>query len=282
MNNKSALTNLLAISRPKFYSYLFGPFIVGLAAATTTQQQLFSWDVLLLLFFFIFPANLFLYGVNDLFDHDTDQFNQKKRGPEHLLKRSEHSVLVYSLLAVVLFSAVIYFFVSPTVRFLLLIFMFLSTFYSAPPIRFKSRPILDAYSNVLYIFPGLIGYALLTGEMPSFSILIACWAWAVGMHAFSAIPDILPDAKAGITTTAVLMGEKAALCFVGVHWLVFSILITNMLGNWGVVTFIYPGLIIWLLINPQIAINKIYWWFPVVNTIIGFIGFWYFFLPVLL
>lgn len=281
MLSYAQLSNILKISRPRFYSYLFGPFIVGAAAGISSIQQLYSPLFIGLLLFFIFPANLFLYGINDYFDNDTDQFNQKKKSQEHLLQQKERKILLLLLIIAAGMALAFCFWLPSTSRFLLLLFLFLSTFYSAPPIRFKARPFLDAYSNVLYILPGLIGYQVMTDTIASLITLVAAWAWAVGMHTFSAIPDIIPDKKAGITTTAVLLGTTKALWFVGIHWSIFAAILMYTLGNWGVIGLVYPTLIGWIMINKTISINNVYWWFPLINTIVGFFAFWYFLFPIL-
>jgi len=45
------------------------------------------------------------------------------------------------------------------------------------------------------------------GRTPPIAALAGAWLWAMGMHTFSAIPDIEPDRAAGIRTTATLLGE---------------------------------------------------------------------------
>jgi 4-hydroxybenzoate polyprenyltransferase len=39
-------------------------------------------------------------------------------------------------------------------------------------------------------------------------LIIACIVWNMSMHAYSAIPDIEVDKKAGISTVATLYGAK--------------------------------------------------------------------------
>lgn len=273
---------LIAISRPRFYSYLFGPFIVGLAAGAASLQQLQSPLLLLLLFFFVFPANLFLYGINDLFDGDTDQFNPKKKKHEHLLRASEHQLLRKVLAAIIVFTLILSYFLPLVAAGLFLLFLLLGAFYSAPPFRFKARPFFDAYSNILYVLPGFLGYYLVTNQLPSIPVVIACWSWAVGMHVFSAVPDIAPDKKAGITTTAVLLGKEKSLLFIGLHWTIFSIICLQFIGLWGVMSLIYPAIIVHILFNKSVSLQRVYWWFPYINTAFGFLAFWYFFLPLLI
>ena len=75
------------------------------------------------------------------------------------------------------------------------IFLFLSYFYSAKPIRFKDKPFLDFSSNYLYVMPGIFGFYLVSGSMPALIILVGAYMHISAMHIFSAIPDIEFDKK---------------------------------------------------------------------------------------
>ena len=142
MLTKAQLSNLFKISRPRFYSYLFGPFVVGAAAAIQDLQELNTPIFYLLLLYFLFPANLFLYGINDIFDRDTDQLNQKKGSKEHLLQQKELSLLRVLVISIFVGTLILTYVLPITPAILLLLFLLLSTFYSAKPIRFKARPVV--------------------------------------------------------------------------------------------------------------------------------------------
>jgi len=69
---------LLRLSRPRFWLYLAGPVVVGVAYAARTPAELFAPIAVALFAYFLVPANVFLYGVNDVFDADIDVETQKK------------------------------------------------------------------------------------------------------------------------------------------------------------------------------------------------------------
>ena len=46
--------------------------VVGVAYAATTRWELFAPLAVALFAYFLLPANVFLYGVNDVFDADID------------------------------------------------------------------------------------------------------------------------------------------------------------------------------------------------------------------
>lgn len=272
----TVIRKLIKISRPRFYSYLFGTFLLGAAAGADQPGDFLEPWFWALLLFFVVPANLFLYGINDLFDADTDQFNTKKGSKEHLLHQKEESLLKFALISISILTALMALQMTLLSVALIALFMILASSYSAPPVRFKSRPFLDSYSNVLYIIPGLLGYALFTFSLPPVSVIILGWAWAAAMHAYSAIPDIAADERAGVRTIATALGAEKTLWFVIGHWSIFALLVSWLLPMpWGLIGWIYPALGLYTLKNVR-RIDNLYWLFPAITTTVGFLGFWYF------
>jgi len=74
----STLVRLLRLSRPRFWLYLAGPVLVGLSFGADAIADLAAPLSLALVAYFLLPANVFLYGVNDVFDADVDRENPKK------------------------------------------------------------------------------------------------------------------------------------------------------------------------------------------------------------
>ncbi|HEX6279355.1 MAG TPA: hypothetical protein VFZ49_05000, partial [Pyrinomonadaceae bacterium] len=81
---------ILQVSRPRFWLYAFGPYLVGLAAAIATREDLVRLDAFLFGLYFLFPANLLIYGINDIFDWETDRLNPKKSEYEMLVGPESH------------------------------------------------------------------------------------------------------------------------------------------------------------------------------------------------
>ena len=74
----SIIQFLLKVSRPRFWLYVFGPYIVGLAAGAATRDDFVRIENLVFGLYFLLPANLLIYGINDIFDFETDRLNPKK------------------------------------------------------------------------------------------------------------------------------------------------------------------------------------------------------------
>jgi 4-hydroxybenzoate polyprenyltransferase len=268
-------TTLIPISRPRFWLYLAGPFMLGYAAGVPPPRDLRSLGFWLPFLYFLLPANLLLYGLNDLFDADTDALSRKKDNYEHRLIRAERRTLITALIGVSVLT-ISFFAALPTISWLTFtFFLLLCVLYSVPPIRFKTRAFLDSYSNALYILPGVIGYQLTAGRWPPTPIVLAALCWTAGMHAFSAIPDIEPDRRAGIHTVAVTLGESWALLFVAANWAFGAVLTFARFGLPGTVALIYPLIPLVLLANRRWSVARAYRWFPLLNTLIGFLAFVY-------
>jgi len=91
----------------------------------------------------------------------------------------------------------------------------------------------------------------------------------MGMHTFSAIPDIEPDRETGIRTTRdgarrashlrvlrrVLGCESAAA---------FGALDVRL----GALMLVYPALVV-AIATASVAVDRAYWWFPAINTVVG-------------
>lgn len=265
---------LIQISRPRFWFYLAGPLLIGFISATPGYHYFFSTQFLFSFLYFLLPANIFIYGVNDLFDQDTDSLNQKKTTHEHRFAYNERTLLITAVLISLVLGG-IYFFYLKTVlaQLILLLFFLISTAYSAPPIRFKMRPFWDSFSNVLYILPGILVYTEITTTLPPLFIVCSGWLWCSAMHLFSAIPDIIPDKKAGLRTSAVILGEEKSIKLCLLLWMVSACTILYILPQKiSAILFIYPILML-MLIQKKIDIASFYWWFPWINTVVGMIGF---------
>ncbi len=271
----------IRISRPRFWIYLFGPYLVGVAAAIAVPADLLRQDVLLFALYFLFPANLLVYGINDIYDYATDRLNPKKAGYETLVSPENRAPLVLTIFTLNLPFAILAFFLHPLATAVLGAFLFFSIFYSAPPIRAKAKPLLDSAFNLLYILPAIFAYQLLTGVLAPLHVFIAGWLWTMAMHAFSAVPDIAADREAGISTVATLFGRRGTILFCSALYICAA---TLALPGLGLLAAVLGGCYLIMMIisffqTDEISVFSVYRWFPLVNAASGFAIFWYVFLP---
>jgi 4-hydroxybenzoate polyprenyltransferase len=260
------LRYLLVLSRPRFWLYLAGPVVVGVAYGAATVPALFSLPAVALFAYFLVPANVFLYGVNDAFDRDVDEANPKKNAKEARYRggRAVDTVVLASGVLLVPVALVIPAVAAPW----LAAWVVLAVEYSAPPFRFKTTPFLDSLSNGLYVLPGAAAYAAVAGEHPPLLAVAGGWLWAMGMHTFSAIPDIEPDREAGVRTTATALGERRTYVYCAACWLASAGVFALVDARLGAVLLAYPFLVAGIVVS-DVAVDRAYWWYPFVNTLVG-------------
>lgn len=267
---------LVKISRPRFWLYIFGPFLVGLISGATQPENILNWKTILFGLYFFFPANLLIYGINDIFDYETDRLNEKKTEYETLVEPDYRK----ELFAVILVTNLPFVFLSAFFGIKIFSamggFLFFSCFYSAPPIRAKAKPLLDSMFNILYVFPGIFAFVLLTGKFPPLILIVAAGLWTMAMHAYSAIPDIEADKQAGLQTIATRLGSVGTHIFCLSLYLLSAILAFQYIGILSVLLgFIYTLMIlISLFLNKKNQVFKVYKFFPLINSVVGFVLFW--------
>ena len=266
---------LLRQSRPRFWLYLAGPVVVGLAYGAASIEELFSPIALVLVAYFLLPANSYLYGINDIFDAVIDRRNPKKATRE-LRYEGRRAVPIVVAIAGALGAGLVIV-APPPARWYLVGFLVLGAAYSAPPLRLKTRPPLDSISNGLYILPGCAAYAALAGSHPPVLAVLGGWLWTMGMHTFSAIPDIAPDRQGGIETMATLLGRRGALAYCAGCWSLAAVVFAVIDPLAGGALLVYPALI-GVIQGADIGIARAYWLFPPLNGLVGmgltFGGLW--------
>lgn len=163
--------------------------------------------------FFLVPYNLLMYGINDVYDYESDLRNPRKGGAEGaLLEPALHRVVLISAVtasAAVLVPLLLLAGPRPASWLVLLISLFFVVAYSVPRLRFKERPLLDSLtSSTHFVSPAVYGLALAgaTFEPPLLALLGAFFLWGMASHAFGAVQDVVPDRAAGIASIATAFG----------------------------------------------------------------------------
>ncbi|WP_411719750.1 prenyltransferase [Mycetocola sp.] len=203
---------LLLSSRP--LSWINTAFPFAAAYLLTTG----SIDLALIVgtIFFLVPYNLAMYGINDVFDYESDLANPRKGGVEGaVLDRSLHRwTLLAAAVICIPFVVVLVLLGNPASWLVLAISLVAVVAYSAPGLRFKERPFLDsATSSTHFVSPAVYGLVL-AGATPApglFALLAAFFLWGMASHAFGAVQDILPDREGGIASIATVMGAATTV-----------------------------------------------------------------------
>ncbi|GAA1765585.1 UbiA family prenyltransferase [Kocuria aegyptia] len=210
-----AVHRIVHISRPVLWVNTLGPGVVGMWLA----GSLWQWEALPLLLWLSLPFNLLIYGVNDIFDQDTDALNPRKGSLEGALIESSEVRTIWTSVLVTNVPFVVWFAVAlpPAALGWIALYVLVFVFYSAPPLRFKARAYLDSLSNAAYALP-LVFVAIALGSAPVWPAALGLMAWSVAKHAFDAVQDIEEDRAVAITTTAVRLGPRGTALWCAGWW----------------------------------------------------------------
>lgn len=205
---------LLLASRPVSWINTAFPFA---AAYLLTTRQI---DLTLVIgtVFFLVPYNLAMYGINDVFDYESDLRNPRKGGAHGaILDRRVHRATLWaaalSCLPFVVYLGAVG---SPLSWLVLALSLFFVVFYSAPPLRLKERPFADSVTSSIHFFsPAVYGFVLAgtTWTWQLALIVLAFAAWGVASHAFGAVQDVNADREAGIASIATVRGARWTVWF---------------------------------------------------------------------
>ncbi len=166
--------------------------------------------------YFLIPYNLAMYGINDVFDYESDLRNPRKGGIEGaVLGRSMHRTTLAAAAGTNL-PFLIYLFAvgNPLSAAVLVVSVFAVLAYSAPRLRFKERPFLDSVtSSTHFVSPAVFGLTLAQASWTPqlWCLLGAFFLWGVASHAFGAVQDISADKEAFISSIATVLGGKATV-----------------------------------------------------------------------
>jgi 4-hydroxybenzoate polyprenyltransferase len=163
--------------------------------------------------YFLVPYNLAMYGINDVFDYESDLRNPRKGGVEGavLAPAFHRPTIVAAIVTNVPFLVALVVLGGPASWLVLAISVFAVVAYSAPVLRFKERPVLDSItSSTHFVSPAVYGVAL-AGVAPdarTVLLLAAFFCWGMASHAFGAVQDVPADREAGIGSVATVLGAR--------------------------------------------------------------------------
>ncbi|MGP6177136.1 prenyltransferase [Microbacterium sp. A196] len=223
----SLIRTLFVASRPLSWINTAYPF----AAVYVLTTGRIDVSLVVGTIFFLVPYNLAMYGVNDVFDYESDLANPRKGGAEgaKLPPRLHRATLVSAAVLAVPFvvALVILGAQRPLSWAVLAVSLFAVLAYSVRGLRFKEIPVLDSItSSTHFVTPALYALALAgTTITPAIVLtMVAFFCWGMASHAFGAVQDIAPDRDAGIGSIATVFGAAATVKIAVALWAVAGIL----------------------------------------------------------
>jgi 4-hydroxybenzoate polyprenyltransferase len=198
---------------------------------------------------FLVPYNLLMYGVNDVFDYESDIRNPRKGGVEGMvLDRGVHRLTIWAAtLLNVPFVAALVVLGDLGSTLVLALSVFAVVAYSAPGLRFKERPFLDSLtSSTHFVSPAVLGLAMTDAPVTGTAVaaLGGFFLWGIGSHAFGAVQDIEADRAGGIGSVGTVLGARRTTWFA---------LAAYLAGGLLLLTLPWPATLAAALVLPYVA-----------------------------
>jgi 4-hydroxybenzoate polyprenyltransferase len=245
------LKALFVSSRPLSWINTAFPFAAAYFMTTREIDVVFVVGTL----YFLIPYNLAMYGINDVFDYESDLRNPRKGGVEGaLLDRSMHRPTLWAaLLSNIPFLVFLIAVGNPLSWLVLAVSVFAVIAYSAPGLRFKERPFVDSItSSTHFVSPAIYAFVLAGAVFtPQLWMLLgAFFLWGLASHAFGAVQDVIADREADIDSIATVIGARATVRLaVLAYWFAGVLLLFT---DW-------PGPLAAVLALPYVVVCAVFW-----------------------
>ena len=272
----SGLRTLVVSSRPLSWVNTAFPFGLTYYLFVGQFDALFVVGTL----FFLIPYNVLMYGINDVFDYESDLRNPRKGGVEGALLGPElhRPMVLLSTLLPLPFLVPLILWGSLLSTGVLALALFFVVAYSAKNFRFKEIPFVDSVTSSLhFVMPAVFAMALVGAELTglSLTLLASFFFWGMASHAFGAVQDVLADREAGVGSIATAIGAKGTVRFAVVLYLVAGLVV--LVTPWPLpliapVALLYVGALVpWWSVSDQDAwkANRSWKWFLGLNFVAG-------------
>lgn len=243
---------LFLVSRPVSWLNTAYPFGAGYLLSGGAVDSLFIVGTL----YFLIPYNLLMYGINDIFDYESDIRNPRKGGIEGAKEQKALHPYIWWAVIVTNLPFLIWLFIHGTfiTNLALIGLLFFVVAYSLKYLRFKELPILDSITSSLH-FVGPLIFALMVTDnlLTTLPFVIAFFLWGMASHAFGAIQDIKPDREGGLASIATVFGAKLTARLVFCLYIISS-LIVILQGSWAAIVG-FSGLVYALNVWPFLSVS---------------------------
>ena len=203
----NSLIKLFKVSRPISWVNTAYPFAATYLVLGGGFDAVFFIGTL----FFLIPYNLLMYGVNDVFDYESDIRNPRKNSIEGAVEaKSFHPTILWASVLLTVPFIVALMILSPLSAILVLVgLLFFVVAYSLKGLRFKEVPFLDSITSSIHFVGPMIFAIALTGFQPkAWPFALALFFWGIASHAFGAVQDVVPDRAGKLKSIATIIGAR--------------------------------------------------------------------------
>lgn len=220
----TTLKKLIMVSRPISWVNTAYPFAVAYWLAGGQDMTLLVVGTI----FFLIPYNLLMYGVNDIFDYESDIRNPRKGGIEGMREQKELHPIIAKVVVFTTAPFVGYMLYAGTLtsNIVLIAVLFFVVAYSIAKLRFKERPFLDSLTSSLhFVGPAIYALSLTTFSESALPYIIAFLLWGMASHAFGAVQDIIPDRQGKLASIATYLGARKTVYLAGTLYLLAAVVL---------------------------------------------------------
>ena len=270
----SALIKLFKVSRPISWVNTAYPFAAAYLVLGGGFDALFFIGTL----FFLIPYNLLMYGINDVFDYESDIRNPRKNSIEGAVEaKSFHPTIIRAaVLTTIPFGIAIILLSSIPAAAVFVGVIFFVIAYSLKGLRFKEIAFLDSITSSIHFVGPMIFAIAVTGFQPqTWPFALALLLWGIASHAFGAVQDVIPDREGKLQSIATIIGARATAWLSFILYLAAAIVTASQSGIALLVA--ASGLVYLLNVIPYLRItdatsetaNKAWRRFIWLNYIVG-------------
>lgn len=249
---QNSIKKLLLISRPISWPNTAYPFAAAYLVAGGSLGLTFWIGTL----YFLIPYNLLMYGVNDVFDYESDIRNPRKGGIEGAKeqKKFHPTILWAAIISNVPFLLYLLTVGTLVSNIALVVLVFFVLAYSMAGLRFKEIPVLDSItSSIHFVGPMIYGLTLVGFSNAAIPYIAAFFLWGAASHAFGAVQDIIPDREGKLASIATVFGARITVWLVALLYLCASVIV--MLQGWPAAIVGATGLIYVANVAPYLMIT---------------------------
>ena len=245
------LGQLFVSSRPLSWVNTAFPFAAAYLLTTGRIDVAFVVGTI----YFLVPYNLAMYGINDVFDYESDLHNPRKGGVEGaLLDPSIHRTTLWAAVVTnVPFLVVLVVLGSPLSWLVLAVSVFAVIAYSAKGLRFKEKPFLDSVTSSTHFVSPAVYALVLAGATftPALWLILASFfLWGIASHAFGAVQDVIADREGGLDSIATVIGARATVRLSVIIYVLAGLLLLGT--EW-------PGPLAGVAALPYVVITAQFW-----------------------
>ena len=205
-----AMLKLYKVSRPISWVNTAYPFAATYLLLGGGIDALFIIGTI----FFLIPYNLLMFGINDVFDYESDIRNPRKNSLEGALEAKEFhpTILLSAILLTLPFALAIIILSDLPAAIIFIVVLFFVVAYSLKGLRFKEIPFLDSITSSIHFVGPMIFAIAVTGFQPgAWPFALALFLWGIASHAFGAVQDVIPDREGKLKSIATIIGAKATV-----------------------------------------------------------------------